>query len=71
MLLGLLVQRVRLEQVAVLVALRSLVFVPLAGGHLLRWVGLGVLVAGGVLTYGVVGQAIGAFDLRSLRRRRA
>ncbi len=60
-----------LAMVAVLVALRSLVFVPLAGGHLLRWVGLGVLVAGGVLAYGVVGQAIGAFDLRSLRRRRA
>jgi putative peptidoglycan lipid II flippase len=58
-----------LAMVAVLLGLHALVYSPLAASPLLRWAGLGVLVTGGVAAYGVVGQLIGAFDLRTLRRR--
>jgi putative peptidoglycan lipid II flippase len=53
----------------VLVLLQGGVFAPLAGrGNLLRMVGLAVLVGGGMAAYGVAGQALGAFDLRTLIR---
>ena len=45
------------------------------GGHGLRWLGLALLVGGGMLAYGAAGQGLGAFDLREVvarlaRRRR-
>jgi putative peptidoglycan lipid II flippase len=61
---------------AVLVGLEQTIFPALAAeGGALRGLGLAVLVGGGMLAYGVAGQALGAFDLREtfgrLRRRRA
>jgi hypothetical protein len=46
------------------------------GGHGLRWLGLAVLVGGGMAAYAVAGQLLGAFDMREvgqrvLRRRRS
>lgn len=59
---------------AAVLGLRAAVYTPLAMGPL-RWVGLAILVGGGMAVYGVAGQALGAFDLRvvlaRLRRRRA
>ena len=52
--------------VAVLLALYWAAFVPLAGSGAGRWLGLGVLVAGGFFSYGAAGQLVGAFDLRAL-----
>ena len=44
------------------------------GGHGLRWIGLALLVSGGMAAYGIVGQAFGAFSvgdvLQRLARRR-
>ena len=45
------------------------------GGNGLRWLGLAVLVGGGLAAYGAAGQALGAFDVREIigrlaRRRR-
>jgi putative peptidoglycan lipid II flippase len=57
-----------LAMVVVLLALRHSVYVPLARSGVGRWFGLGVLVTGGFLAYGVAGQMIGAFDLRELFR---
>jgi len=58
-----------------LVALHTVVFVPLEAGQVTRWIGLGALVGGGLCAYGLAGQGLGAFDLRtllgSLRRRRS
>jgi putative peptidoglycan lipid II flippase len=52
------------------------VYRPLSGLPLLRWAGLAVLVAGGMLAYGAAGQLLGGFDLRVvasglMRRRKA
>ncbi len=58
-----------LAMVAALLALRDWAFAPLAGLAGLRWLGLGVLVAGGGVAYGIAGQLIGAFDMRQMRRR--
>jgi putative peptidoglycan lipid II flippase len=71
------VPRMLLAGVAMLLVLYGLeihMFRPLTGA--LRWAGLAGLVAAGMLVYGVVGQAIGGFDLRAvsarlLRRRKA
>ncbi|HWA80371.1 MAG TPA: lipid II flippase MurJ, partial [Acetobacteraceae bacterium] len=47
------------------------------GAGVLRWMRLGVIIAAGVLVYGLAGQALAAFDLREIagrlarRRRRA
>jgi putative peptidoglycan lipid II flippase len=62
-----------LAMVVALLVLNRMVFVPVEGGGLLRWVGLGVMVGGGMLAYGLAGQVIGAFNLRELAggRRRA
>jgi putative peptidoglycan lipid II flippase len=63
--------------VAALWALQNTAYRALeaSGGHGLRWVGLGVLVAGGLAAYGLAGQGLDAFDLRDvagrLGRRRA
>jgi len=51
------------------------VYVPLAAHGGLRWLGLAVLVGGGLAAYGVAGQVLGAFDVRDIlgrlaRRRR-
>jgi putative peptidoglycan lipid II flippase len=59
-----------LAMVAALLALNHAVFIPLEPIGLLRWVGLGVLVGGGMLAYGLAGQILGAFDLRELAGRR-
>ncbi|HTN12230.1 MAG TPA: murein biosynthesis integral membrane protein MurJ [Acetobacteraceae bacterium] len=71
------VPRMLLAGMAMLLVLYGLeihMFRPLTGA--LRWAGLAGLVAAGMLVYGVVGQAIGGFDLRAvsarlLRRRKA
>jgi hypothetical protein len=42
-----------------------------AGGQVLRFIGLGVLVGGGMAAYGVAGQAFGAFDAREMLGRLA
>jgi len=42
------------------------VFAPLAGRGGWRWLGLTVLVAGGIFAYCVAGQMFSAFDLREL-----
>ena len=46
------------------------VYEPLAASRLLRWAGLGALVLGGSIAYGIAGQLLGAFDIRTLARRR-
>jgi putative peptidoglycan lipid II flippase len=63
--------------VATLLAIRETIYPALdtGGGHGLRWLGLALLVGGGLLAYGLAGQALGAFDAREvvqrlLRRRR-
>ena len=43
------------------------VYAPLAAQSLTRLVGLGIVVAAGLLSYGLTGQLIGAFNLRALR----
>ncbi len=71
------VPRMLLAGVAMMLVLYGLeiyMFRPLHG--VLRWAGLAGLVAAGMVVYGVVGQAIGGFDLRAvaarlLRRRKA
>jgi putative peptidoglycan lipid II flippase len=42
-----------------------------AHGQALRFVGLGLLVGGGMVAYGAAGQALGAFDMRELAGRLA
>jgi putative peptidoglycan lipid II flippase len=59
-----------LAMVVALLVLNHAVFVPLEPSGLLRWVGLGVLVGGGMLAYGLAGQILGAFNLRELAGRR-
>jgi putative peptidoglycan lipid II flippase len=63
--------------VAVLWEMQRTVYAALdtGGGHGLRWIGLGLLVTGGMAAYGVAGQVLGAFSVgdvvqRLLRRRR-
>ncbi len=56
--------------VIALIALRIVVYEPLAASRLLRWAGLGALVLGGSIAYGIAGQLLGAFDIRTLARRR-
>lgn len=65
-----------LAMALVLWGLEATVYHPLAALPLLRWAGLGVLVAGGMLSYGAAGQLFGGFDLREVasgltRRRKA
>ena len=43
------------------------IYAPLAAQSLTRLLGLGVVVAAGLLSYGLTGQLIGAFNLRALR----
>lgn len=57
-----------LAMVAALYALEALVFARSVGVR--RWGGLAMLVAGGMVAYGAIGQALGAFDIRSMARRR-
>jgi putative peptidoglycan lipid II flippase len=67
------VPRMALAGAAMVVALWGLdraAFLPLADSSLLRWAGLAVLVGGGMLTYGLAGQLLGAFDIRELVPRR-
>jgi putative peptidoglycan lipid II flippase len=71
------VPRMALAAVAmacVLWELQRVVYAPVAMSGL-KWVGLAVLVAGGMIAYFGAGQLTGAFDLRlvlgRLRRRRA
>jgi putative peptidoglycan lipid II flippase len=56
--------------VVALIGLRGLVYEPLAQAALWRWGGLGALVLGGSVAYGMAGQLLGAFDIRTLARRR-
>ncbi len=55
-----------IAMVAALLALQPVVFDGAVG--IWRYAGLGALVCGGALIYGVVGEAIGAFHLRDLAR---
>ena len=57
-----------LAMVVALYALEALVFAHTAG--VWRWAGLGVLVAGGMAAYGLAGQGLGAFNIRTMLRRR-
>jgi putative peptidoglycan lipid II flippase len=66
-----------MAMVAALMGLHRTVYVALDvdGGMGLRWIGLGVLVGGGLGVYFLAGQVFGAFDMREvagrlLRRRR-
>jgi putative peptidoglycan lipid II flippase len=43
---------------------------PLAAHGVARWAGLAALVGAGMTAYGAAGQALGAFDLRAMARRR-
>jgi putative peptidoglycan lipid II flippase len=58
----------------VLWGVQNTLFAAMPATHGLRWVGLGLLVASGLAAYGVVGEVLGAFNLReaaaTLRRRR-
>jgi hypothetical protein len=54
---------------AVLWGLDAIAYAPLRGMAGWRWLGLGVLVTGGLVAYGAVGQVAGAFDLRTMLRR--
>ena len=53
-----------------LLGLRMLAYDPVAASTLGRWVGLGLVVLGGLIAYGLAGQLLGAFDIRTLARRR-
>ena len=55
--------------VVVLWAMQHTVYAALdtGGGHGLRWVGLALLVGGGMAAYGAAGQAFGAFSLGEVR----
>ena len=53
---------------ALLLVLQHFAFTDFVG--LMRWVGLGVLVVGGLIGYAVAGQLIGAFDLWAMARKR-
>ena len=57
--------------VAVLWALRETLFASLdtGSGFGLRWLGLGLLVGGGLAAYGLAGQVFGAFDVREVAMR--
>ncbi len=57
--------------VAALWAMQHSVYVALdtGGGHGLRWLGLALLVTGGMLAYGLAGQALGAFSIGEVLRR--
>ena len=64
--------------VAVLWAMQRSVYAALdtGGGHGLRWIGLALLVSGGMAAYGLAGQMLGAFSVQDVlarlgRRRRA
>ena len=52
--------------VAVLLGLERGVYAPLAAIGGVRWLALGILIAGGLAAYGISGQVIGAFDLRGI-----
>ena len=58
-----------LAMVAVLLVLERTEFAALAAHGVLRWLGLALLVAGGIAAYGAAGQLLGAFDLRTMARR--
>jgi putative peptidoglycan lipid II flippase len=59
-----------LAMAVLLFALQNTVFAALAGhGQVLRFLGLAILVGGGMATYGVAGQLFGAFDVRAGVRR--
>ncbi len=64
-----------LAMVAALLVLRHFAYAPLATAPLLRWLGLGLVVGGGLLAYGLAATALGVFPLRPflarLRRRKA
>ena len=46
---------------------RDVIYAPLAGDSLTRLVGLGATIGIGLAVYGLVGQMIGAFNVRALR----
>ncbi len=64
-----------LAMTVALLALQAWIYGPLSEGLASRWIGLGVLVGGGLAAYGLAGQSFGAFDLHAIlgtvRRRRA
>ncbi|MDE2199306.1 MAG: murein biosynthesis integral membrane protein MurJ [Rhodospirillales bacterium] len=67
------VPRMLLAALAMAVALGAidrLVYAPLAGQGVLRWLGLAALIGGGMLVYAAAGQLLGAFDAAALLRRR-
>ncbi len=58
-----------LVMVGALWGLETGVFAHFASVAGWRWLGLGLLCGGGLAAYGLAGQAIGAFDVRSVLRR--
>ncbi len=58
-----------LVMMAVLWALDAAVYQPVRQMAGWRWLGLGLLVTGGLLAYAAAGQLLGAFDLRAMLRR--
>ena len=56
---------------AVLWGLRDSVYAALLHGPGLRWLGLGLLVGGGLAAYALAGQVLGAFDARDILARMA
>jgi putative peptidoglycan lipid II flippase len=60
-----------LVMAVVVFGLQETVFPALVGhGQVLRGVGLAILVGGGMASYGLAGQALGAFDVRAMLRHR-
>ena len=57
-----------LAMAAALLAIEA-TYSPMASHGLARAIGLAALIGGGVAAYGLAGQALGAFDVRALRRR--
>ena len=57
--------------VGVLWAMQGSVYAALdtGGGHGLRWLGLVLLVGGGMAAYGIAGQVLGAFSVQEVARR--
>ena len=43
------------------------IYQPMAGGWVTRLIGLSAVIAVGLVTYGLTGQLIGAFNVKALR----
>ena len=57
--------------VIALLGLRILAYDPIAASPLWRWAGLCIVVLGGLIAYAIAGQRLGAFNIRTMTRRRS